>query len=1115
MRMRIRRAGQVLLAVTAVVMVQIAVAVPAHAAGGLPVVIDDFNGNTLGTRAVTLLPAPHTSTTAPGTFQQNGDGTATMTMNGNGNAVGGVELDYTPASPVDLTSGGTDTQFFIDFHAIQRLPVRSDGETALNLTVQVTDRGGRKGTLNTGISNAFAFSPALPFSGFNPQRGGPNFTQITEVSIQLRYPQNFDSAASLTVVMGLFRTTPDGGAPPAVPAATVTVVPSTSTCPASSVDFAVAFTANGEAAAVTFHPPTPSDVGLRPQDVQISGSAPGTLTSTVTGGPSTYDVAVSGMTGNGTVSIHIPGGVVMDTWGQGNTASTDDPSASFLFVVPPTFTSANATTFRVGTAGSFPVAACGRPTPTVTLKSGALPAAVRFTGGSLTGTPATGTGNTYPLVFEATNAGGTVDQNFTLTVNEAPAIANPNAATFVVGTPGRFTFIAHGFPASTLSHTGALPTGVTFTDNGNGTATLAGPASAGTGGTYLLTITAHNGVSPDATQAFTLTVNEAPAITSANNAIFTTGTASSFTVTTGHEFPTPPSLSHTGALPAGVTFLDNRNGTATLAGRASAGTGGTYPLTITAFNGVSPAATQAFTLTVNEAPAITSPSHAIFMVGTASSFTITTGPEFPTPPALSSTGTLPAGVTFTDNGNGTATLAGPASAGTGGIYPLTITAHNGVNPDATQNLTLTVNEAPTITSANAATFVVGTPGSFTVTANGFPTPLTLSSTGALPGGVTFTDNGNGTATLAGPASAGTGGVYPLTITAHNRMGPDATQAFILTVNEAPTITSANAATFVVGTPGSFTVMASGFPAPSLSESGALPSGVTFAAATGVLSGKPAAGTAGTYTLTLTAQNGVSPAATQAFTLTVKSATPTPGASLSGGDMVAADPNGTGYWIVHPDGGVVTFGGAPFKGSLPGLGVHLNDIVGVAATPDGGGYWLVGSDGGVFTFGDASFAGSMGGKALNAPMVGIAASADGGGYFLVASDGGVFTFGDAQFAGSMGGKPLNKPMVAMTADPAGGYWLVAADGGLFSFGAPFFGSIGGKPLAQPMVGVTSAPDGTGYWLVASDGGVFTFGSAVFAGSLGGSHLSSSVIGLFSTNNGQGYTLVEEDGTATPF
>ena len=44
---------------------------------------------------------------------------------------------------------------------------------------------------------------------------------------------------------------------------------------------------------------------------------------------------------------------------------------------------------------------------------------------------------------------------------------------------------------------------------------------------------------------------------------------------------------------------------------------------------------------------------------------------------------------------------------------------------------------------------------------------------------------------------------------------------------APTITSANSTTFTVGTAGTFTVTSTGSPTPSLSESGALPSGVTF------------------------------------------------------------------------------------------------------------------------------------------------------------------------------------------------------------------------------------------------------------------------------------------------
>jgi hypothetical protein len=46
---------------------------------------------------------------------------------------------------------------------------------------------------------------------------------------------------------------------------------------------------------------------------------------------------------------------------------------------------------------------------------------------------------------------------------------------------------------------------------------------------------------------------------------------------------------------------------------------------------------------------------------------------------------------------------------------------------------------------------------------------------------------------------------------------------------------------------------------------------------------------------------------------------------------------------------------------------------MVTTPDGRGYWLQGADGGIFTFGDAPFLGSMGGVHLNAPMVGLASA----------------------------------------------------------------------------------------------------------------------------------------------
>ncbi|MDA8276425.1 MAG: hypothetical protein M0029_13800, partial [Actinomycetota bacterium] len=59
----------------------------------------------------------------------------------------------------------------------------------------------------------------------------------------------------------------------------------------------------------------------------------------------------------------------------------------------------------------------------------------------------------------------------------------------------------------------------------------------------------------------------------------------------------------------------------------------------------------------------------------------------------------------------------------------------------------------------------------------------------------------------------------------------------------------------------------------------------------------------------------------------------------------------------------------------------------AATPLVPAYWLVASDGGIFSFGGAPFYGSMGGHPLNKPVVGMAATPDEGGYWEVASDGG--------------------------------------------------------------------------------------------------------------------------------
>ena len=490
------------------------------------------------------------------------------------------------------------------------------------------------------------------------------------------------------------------------------------------------------------------------------------------------------------------------------------------------------------------------------------------------------------------------------------AFTSPNTATFAAGTTGGFPPPATGNPTPTITEAGTLPAGLTF-DGG----VLSGDPSVA--GTFPITFKATNGIGNPATQSFTVTVDASPAITSGSSAAFTTGTVGSFTVTTT-GIPTP-TVSESGPLPSGVTFTNNGNGTATLAGTPAAGTDGTYDLTLTAANGVGSPATQSFVLTVSSAPAITSADNTAFIVGTSGSFTVTTGSS-PTP-AITESGSLPNGVTFADNGNGTATLAGTPAAGTGGSYDLTLTAANGVAPNATQSFVLSVDVPPSITSADSTTFTTGSAGTFTVTTGAdFPTATTLAQSGGLPNGVTFADNGNGTATLAGTPAAGTGGTYDLTLTAANGVAPEASQSFVLTVDQPAVITSADNATFSRGVAGSFTVEATGTPAPTIAEWGNLPAGVTYSA--GVLSGTPTV--TGTFEVTFTASNGVGAASTQNFTLTVL------GLNITTTSVPGAAPNTAYSYTLQAVGGTTPYKWKVTSGTLP-KGIRLSSAGVLAGT----------------------------------------------------------------------------------------------------------------------------------------------------------------------------------------
>ena len=336
----------------------------------------------------------------------------------------------------------------------------------------------------------------------------------------------------------------------------------------------------------------------------------------------------------------------------------------------------------------------------------------------------TGTVNVTVTAPGGTSATSSADQ-FTYTAAIAPTVTSISPNTNIgLGTIS-IMITGTSFIGATAVDFGTTPSTEVFVFNDT---TINALVPAGTG-TVDVTVTGPGGTSATSpadlfTYAITAATEEPPEITSAYKAQFTPGMFGTFTVTTTGN-PTPTLSVFTGTLPPDVTFVDNGNGTATLSGTPPLDIVGFYGFTIAAVNGVGPAV-QGFTVALNLAPAITSPAATTFTAGMADTFTVTTIGNFP--PTLSETGALPSGVTFVDNLNGTASLAGTPAAGTAGIYPLTIAAANDVVPNATQDFTLTVAAAaPTVTGLNPN----GGPapgGNFvTITGTGFTGPRRSTS----------------------------------------------------------------------------------------------------------------------------------------------------------------------------------------------------------------------------------------------------------------------------------------------------------------------------------------------------------------------------------------------------
>jgi len=421
---------------------------------------------------------------------------------------------------------------------------------------------------------------------------------------------------------------------------------------------------------------------------------------------------------------------------------------------------------------------------------------------------------------------------------------------------------------------------------------------------------------------------------------------------------------------------------------------------------------------------------------------------------------------------------------------------NGTTPDSG-----TIDCTPTVAGVSSSVGPLSGGNTVTVTGTNFTgTPrVHFGSTPAT--NVTVTSATTLTATA--PAGSGTVGVTvtnsaPTGVSGSGPTSPTSSSD-LYTYAPAPTVTgvSPNVGPSVGGT--SVTVTGTSLTGATAVDFGSTPGTNVTVTSDSTLTVNAPAGTRGTVDITVTTPSGTS----------------------TTGPPDQFTYQNSGYWMVGSDGSVFSFGGAPYEGSLPGLGVRASNIVSMVPTADGKGYWMIGSDGGVFAFGDAGFVGSLPGIHVHVTdIVGAVPTQDGKGYWMIGSDGGVFAFGDAGFVGSLPGLHVHVSNIVAAVPTADGkgYWMIGSDGGVFAFGdAGFVGSLPGIHVhVDNIVGAVPTSSGKGYWMVGSDGGVFAFGDAGFVGSLPGLHIHvGNVVGVVATQDNKGYWMVGSDGGVFAF
>jgi hypothetical protein len=595
---------------------------------------------------------------------------------------------------------------------------------------------------------------------------------------------------------------------------------------------------------------------------------------------------------------------------------------------------------QVGVPYSATLAASGGTAPySFALTGGVLPAGITLNSasGALTGTPTTSSAG-VALTFSVTDSGDPAQSagaTLTLIVSAAPpstlSITTVSLPGAQVGTPYSVTLTASGgtTPYTWALTSGTLPAGLAFN---TATGLLSGTPTATSAGTALSFMVTDAGAPPQTrTATFTLGVS-APTIvpltitTTALPAGKVGQAYSTALAASGGTTPYTWALT-SGTLPAGLSF---NTATALISGTPTASAAGAA-LTFRVTDAANPAQTTTANLTLAIAPltlAITTASLPAGHVGTAYSATLAaTGGT--TPYTWAVAGSVPAGLSFNA---ASGTLSGTPTAATAGS-PLTFSVSDSGNPVQSVSTTLTLVITGTtlaITTTSLPAAQLGVPYSTTLATSGGTKPYTWALTGTLPAGLAFN---TATGAITGtPTAVSAGTSLTFKVTDSGTPPQSSSKTLTLTVSAATlSISTLALPAGQVGKAYTTTLVGNGGTTPyTWSVTGALPAGLAFNGASGVLSGTPGASTTGAA-LTFKVTDSGTPVQNASRTLTLVIAPATPVLTIT---TVSLPPGhvGTSYSATLTASGGTT----PYTWSLVGTlpaGLAFNTTTGVlSGTP---------------------------------------------------------------------------------------------------------------------------------------------------------------------------------------